>query len=95
MPPSLPLERAALTEPCCVAYSATVVNADIRPGDAIVALNGASIATWEDFSEGLADFAPGETVAVGLADVSDEETADADDVADAELTATVDVTQLA
>lgn len=36
IPGNLSFEKAALTEPCCVAYSATVVNADIRPGDRIV-----------------------------------------------------------
>jgi L-iditol 2-dehydrogenase len=36
IPESLPFELAALTEPCCVAYSATVVNARIKPGDRIV-----------------------------------------------------------
>jgi L-iditol 2-dehydrogenase len=36
LPDALPLEIAALCEPCCVAYSATVTNARIRPGDRIV-----------------------------------------------------------
>jgi len=36
LPAELPLEIAALCEPCCVAYSATVTNARIRPGDRIV-----------------------------------------------------------
>ena len=38
MPDHLPFEKAALTEPCCVAYSATVINADIHPGDRVVVL---------------------------------------------------------
>ena len=38
VPDSLPLEKAALTEPCCVAYSATVENARIKPGDMIVVI---------------------------------------------------------
>lgn len=38
MPDDLSFEKAALTEPCCVAYNATVVNSDIRPGDRIVVL---------------------------------------------------------
>ncbi len=38
VPDHLPLEIAALTEPCCVAYNAVAVNADIRPGDRIVVL---------------------------------------------------------
>src|SRR5262249_29878954 len=33
IPDSLPFERAALTEPCCVAYNAVAVKSHIRPGD--------------------------------------------------------------
>lgn len=36
VPAGLPLEHAALTEPCCVAYNAVVNNAHIRPGDRVV-----------------------------------------------------------
>jgi alcohol dehydrogenase/L-iditol 2-dehydrogenase len=36
LPDTLPFEVAALTEPCCVAYSAVVGNAHIAPGDRIV-----------------------------------------------------------
>lgn len=36
VPDALPLEHAALTEPCCVAYNAVVNNAHIRPGDRVV-----------------------------------------------------------
>jgi alcohol dehydrogenase/L-iditol 2-dehydrogenase len=36
VPDDLPLEIAALTEPCCVAYNAVVNNAHIRPGDRVV-----------------------------------------------------------
>ena len=36
VPDELPLETAALTEPCCVAYNAVVNNAHIRPGDRVV-----------------------------------------------------------
>ena len=35
LPDSLPIEKAALTEPCCVAYNATCINTHIRPGDAV------------------------------------------------------------
>ena len=38
VPEELPWERAALTEPCCVAYNAVVANTDIkpwRPGDCV------------------------------------------------------------
>lgn len=38
VPDGLPLERAALTEPCSVAFNAVAVNADIRPGDRVVVL---------------------------------------------------------
>ena len=38
VPEDLPLEKACLTEPCCVAYNATVMNAQIRPGDRIVVI---------------------------------------------------------
>ncbi len=38
VPASLPLERAALTEPCCVAYNAVCVNSRVRPGDAVAVL---------------------------------------------------------
>ena len=31
-------EVAALTEPCCVAYQATVVNSRVKPGDAVVVI---------------------------------------------------------
>jgi len=32
VPPSVPMEKAALTEPCCVAYNAVCVNSRMRPG---------------------------------------------------------------
>ncbi|MGA3268236.1 MAG: zinc-binding dehydrogenase [Verrucomicrobiota bacterium] len=35
VPDSLSLEKAALTEPCCVAYNAVCVNSHVRPGDAV------------------------------------------------------------
>lgn len=38
MPEGLAFEKAALTEPCCVAYNAVVNNSDIRPGDRVVVL---------------------------------------------------------
>jgi alcohol dehydrogenase/L-iditol 2-dehydrogenase len=38
VPDSLPLERAALTEPCCVAYNAVCMNAHIRPGDSVAVI---------------------------------------------------------
>jgi alcohol dehydrogenase/L-iditol 2-dehydrogenase len=38
LPGHLSEEHAALTEPCCVAYSAVAVNSDVKPGDRIVVL---------------------------------------------------------
>lgn len=38
VPDTLPFEKAALTEPCCVAYQAVVVNSTIQPGDRIAVL---------------------------------------------------------
>lgn len=36
LPDELPFEKAALTEPCCVAYNAVVNNGSIRPGDHVL-----------------------------------------------------------
>jgi L-iditol 2-dehydrogenase len=38
VPPELSLETAALTEPCCVAYNAVVLNSRIKPGDRVVVM---------------------------------------------------------
>jgi L-iditol 2-dehydrogenase len=38
LPPSLPFQKAALTEPCCVAYNAVCVNGRVRPGDSVLVL---------------------------------------------------------
>jgi alcohol dehydrogenase/L-iditol 2-dehydrogenase len=38
VPDSLPLEKAALTEPCCVAYNAVCVNSRLRPGDTVAVI---------------------------------------------------------
>jgi len=38
IPDELPIERAALTEPCCVAYNAVCMQTLIRPGDHVVIL---------------------------------------------------------
>ncbi len=38
VPASLTMEKAALTEPCCVAYNAVCVNSRIRPGDAVAVI---------------------------------------------------------
>jgi alcohol dehydrogenase/L-iditol 2-dehydrogenase len=38
IPNHLPFEKAALTEPCCVAYNAVVNNGRIKPGDRVLVL---------------------------------------------------------
>jgi L-iditol 2-dehydrogenase len=38
LPDSLSIEKAALTEPCCVAYNATCVNSRLRPGDTVAVI---------------------------------------------------------
>jgi alcohol dehydrogenase/L-iditol 2-dehydrogenase len=38
VPASLTLEKAALTEPCCVAYNAVCVNSRVRPGDTVAVI---------------------------------------------------------
>ncbi len=38
IPDSLPFEKAALTEPCCVAYNATIRNSRIEPGDCVLVI---------------------------------------------------------
>ena len=38
LPDGLSFEKAALTEPCCVAYNATCVQTRIRPGDAVAVI---------------------------------------------------------
>jgi len=38
VPKDLPFEKAALTEPCCVAYNAVCMNSRIRPGDSVAVI---------------------------------------------------------
>ena len=38
LPASLTLEKASLTEPCCVAYNAVCVNSHLRPGDTVAVI---------------------------------------------------------
>ena len=38
IPDGVPIENAALTEPCCVAYNAIINNATIKPGDRVLVL---------------------------------------------------------
>jgi alcohol dehydrogenase/L-iditol 2-dehydrogenase len=38
LPDHLEFEKAGLTEPCCVAYNAVVINGNVKPGDRIAVL---------------------------------------------------------
>jgi L-iditol 2-dehydrogenase len=38
IPDQLPFEKAALVEPCCVAYNATCVNSKVLPGDTVAVI---------------------------------------------------------
>jgi len=38
VPSSLAMERAALTEPCCVAYNAVCINSHVRPGQSVAVI---------------------------------------------------------
>lgn len=38
IPDSLPFDRAALTEPCCVGYNAVIEKSHIQPGDTVVVI---------------------------------------------------------
>ena len=43
VPEGLAFEKAALTEPCCVAYNATIKNTRIEPGDRVVVIGPGTI----------------------------------------------------
>jgi alcohol dehydrogenase/L-iditol 2-dehydrogenase len=43
VPDGLPLEHAALTEPCCVAYNSVVGNSRISPGDRVLVIGPGTI----------------------------------------------------
>lgn len=43
VPDALPLEHAALTEPCCVAYNTVVGNTRIQPGDRVLVIGPGTI----------------------------------------------------
>ena len=63
MPDSLSFEKAALTEPCCVAYNATVMNAHIRPGDRILVIGPGPIGI---LSAAMARLCGAEVAVLGL-----------------------------
>ncbi|MFC4871853.1 zinc-binding dehydrogenase [Negadavirga shengliensis] len=43
VPDHVPFEEACLTEPCCVAYNAVIMNSTIRPGDRVVVIGPGTI----------------------------------------------------
>jgi L-iditol 2-dehydrogenase len=63
MPAGLTFEQAALTEPCCVAYNAVVINAHLRPGDRIIVLGPGPIGI---LSGAIARMCGAEVAIVGL-----------------------------
>jgi alcohol dehydrogenase/L-iditol 2-dehydrogenase len=68
VPDALPLEKAALCEPCCVAYNAVVENSRVRPGDRVVVLGPGPIGL---LSAAIARLQGADVAVVGLSrDVS-------------------------
>lgn len=63
MPDSLSFQYAALTEPCCVAYNATLVNSSISPGDRIIVQGPGPIGV---LCAAMAKLAGAEVALVGL-----------------------------
>jgi alcohol dehydrogenase/L-iditol 2-dehydrogenase len=63
VPDNLPLEVAALTEPCCVAYNAVVNNGHVRPGDRVVVFGPGPIGL---LSAAMARLCGAEVAIVGL-----------------------------
>jgi L-iditol 2-dehydrogenase len=64
VPDDLPMEHAALTEPCCVAYNAVIHNARVRPGDRVIVLGPGPIGI---LCAAMARLAGAEVALVGLA----------------------------
>lgn len=63
VPDHLPMELAALTEPCCVAYNAVINNARVRPGDRVIVLGPGPIGI---LCAAVARLAGAEVALVGL-----------------------------
>ncbi len=63
VPDQLPLENAALAEPCCVAFSAVATNVSIMPGDRVIVLGPGPIGL---LSAAIARLRGAEVVLVGL-----------------------------
>jgi len=68
IPAKLSFEHACLTEPCCVAYSAVVENAHLKPGDRVVVIGPGPIGI---LCAAMAKLCGAEVAIVGLA--SDKE----------------------
>ncbi len=63
VPAELPMEIAALTEPCCVAFNAVINNARVRPGDRVIVLGPGPIGI---LCAAVARLAGAEVALVGL-----------------------------
>jgi L-iditol 2-dehydrogenase len=63
VPDKLPMEFAALTEPCCVAYNAVINNARVHPGDRVIVLGPGPIGI---LCAAVARLAGAEVALVGL-----------------------------
>ena len=63
VPDQLSLQNAALTEPCCVAFSAVATNVNILPGDRVIVLGPGPIGL---LSAAIARLRGAEVVVVGL-----------------------------
>ena len=64
IPDRLSFDKAALTEPCCVAYNAVAVNSDIKPGDRVLVLGPGTIGL---LCAAVARLCGAEVAVVGLA----------------------------
>lgn len=67
VPDGLPLDHAALTEPCCVAYNSVVGNSRIAPGDRVLVIGPGTIGI---LCAAMAKLCGGDVAILGLA--SDE-----------------------
>jgi L-iditol 2-dehydrogenase len=63
IPEGLAFEEACLTEPCCVAYNAVVMNSKIRPGDRVVVIGPGTIGI---LCAAMARLCGGEVALLGL-----------------------------
>jgi L-iditol 2-dehydrogenase len=58
VPDHLEMEKACLTEPCCVAYNSVVENSRIKPGDRVIVIGprndrACSVPPWQDCAAGM------------------------------------------